>query len=154
MKILWRYVIKELLGPFVFALAVITFVLLMDFILDVLNKIINKGLSPGVVLEVFVLSLAWMLALSIPMAVLVAALMGYGRLSADSEIIACKACGVSMINLVTPGLIMGLILAVFLTERLGLVQPNGRDVLVEELLGARSDAPSRCYWQSPPGRRR
>ena len=115
MKILWRYVIKELLGPFVFALAVITFVLLMDFILDVLNKIINKGLSPGVVLEVFVLSLAWMLALSIPMAVLVAALMGYGRLSADSEIIACKACGVSMINLVTPGLIMGLILAVFLT---------------------------------------
>ena len=115
MKILWRYVIKELFGPFLFALAVITFVLLMDFILDVLNKIINKGLSAGIVLEIFVLSLAWMLALSIPMAVLVAALMGYGRLSADSEIIAFKSCGVSLVNLVSPGLLVGLILAVFLT---------------------------------------
>jgi len=104
MKILWKYVIKELIGPFFFALAVITFVLLMDFILDVLNKIINKGLPINVVLEVFALSLAWMLALSVPMAVLIAALMGYGRLSSDSEVIACKACGVSLVNLLVPGL--------------------------------------------------
>lgn len=111
MKILWKYVIKELIGPFFFALAVITFVLLMDFILDVLNKIINKGLPINVVLEVFALSLAWMLALSVPMAVLIAALMGYGRLSSDSEVIACKACGVSLINLLVPGLILGFVLA-------------------------------------------
>ncbi|MCP4582686.1 MAG: YjgP/YjgQ family permease [candidate division Zixibacteria bacterium] len=111
MRILWKYVIKELVGPFLFGLAVITFVLLMDFILDVLNRIINKGLPAPVVLEVFALSLAWMLALSIPMAALIAALMGYGRLSADSEVIAFKACGVSLINLVIPGLLLGCILA-------------------------------------------
>jgi len=107
-------VIKELTVPFVFGLAVITFVLLMDFILDVLNKIINKGLPAPVVLEVFALSLAWMLALSVPMAVLIAALMGYGRLSADSEVIAFKACGISLVNLVIPGLILGMVLSVFL----------------------------------------
>ena len=106
--------IKELTVPFFFGLAVITFVLLMDFILDVLNKIINKGLPAPVVLEVFALSLAWMLALSVPMAVLIAALMGYGRLSADSEVIAFKACGISLYNLVMPGLLLGAVLSVFL----------------------------------------
>lgn len=111
MKIVWKYVLKELIGPFFFALAVITFVLLMDFILDVLNKIINKGLPITVVLEVFALSLAWMLALSVPMAVLIAALMGYGRLSSDSEVIAFKSCGISLVNLLMPGLLMGFILA-------------------------------------------
>lgn len=111
MKIIWKYVIKELIGPFFFGLAVITFVLLMDFILDVLKKIINKGLPANVVLEVFALSLAWMLALSVPMAVLIAALMGYGRLSSDSEVIAFKSCGVSLVNLVFPGVVFGVILA-------------------------------------------
>lgn len=114
MKILWKYVIKELIWPFLFGLAVITFVLLMDYILDLLDKIINKGLSVSVVLEVFALSLAWMLALSIPMAVLIAALMGYGRMSSDSEIIALKSCGVSLVNMVIPGLLLGFVLAVFL----------------------------------------
>ena len=114
MKIVWKYVIKELVGPFFFGLGVITFVLLMDFILDVLKKIINKGLPANVVLEVFALSLAWMLALSIPMAVLIAALMGYGRLSSDSEVIAFKACGVSLVDLMKPGILFGLILALSL----------------------------------------
>ena len=114
MKILWKYVIKELIGPFLFGLAIITFVLLMDYILDILDKIITKGLSAPVVLEIFVLSLAWMLALSLPMAFLIAALMGYGRLSADSEVIACKSCGISLVNIVMPGLAMGLVLALFL----------------------------------------
>lgn len=114
MKIVWKSTIKELVGPFFFGLGVITFVLLMDFILDVLKKIINKGLPIDVVLEVFALSLAWMLALSIPMAVLIAALMGYGRLSSDSEIIAYKACGVSLINLMKPGILFGMILAALL----------------------------------------
>ncbi len=114
MKIIWKYVIKELVGPFFFGLGVITFVLLMDFILDVLKKIINKGLPANVVLEVFALSLAWMLALSVPMAVLIAALMGYGRLSSDSEVIAFKACGVSLINLMKPGILFGMILAAIL----------------------------------------
>jgi len=114
MKILWKYIFKELFWPFLFGLGVITFVLLMDYILDVLDKIISKGLSIPVVLEVFALSLAWMLALSIPMAVLIAAIMGYGRMSSDSEIIAFKSCGVSLVNMIVPGLIMGFILTVFL----------------------------------------
>ncbi|MFH1335573.1 MAG: LptF/LptG family permease, partial [Candidatus Zixiibacteriota bacterium] len=71
MKILYRYIFREHVGPFFFGLAVIMFVLVMDFILEVLNLIIGKGLNAFVILQVFVLNLAWMLALAVPMAVLI-----------------------------------------------------------------------------------
>jgi lipopolysaccharide export system permease protein len=115
MKILWRYILKELFWPFVFGVGVATFVLIMDAILDVMNMIITKGISVWIVLEFFGLSLAWMLALSIPMGALVGALMGYGRLSSDNEVIAMNACGVSITKIAAPGILMGVILALFLT---------------------------------------
>ncbi len=124
MKILWRYVLKELFWPFLFGVGISTFVLIMDAILDIMNLIITKGISTWVVLEFFGLSLAWMLALSVPMGMLVAALMGYGRLSADNEIIAAKACGISMPTVLMPGLLMGLILAIALSLFNDRILPN------------------------------
>ena len=112
MKILQRYVLKEHIGPFIFGLAIITFVLVMEFILEILNLIITRGLSVFTILEVFALNLAWMLALSIPMAVLVATLMAFGRLSADNEILALKANGVSLYKLVLPVIITSILLGV------------------------------------------
>jgi lipopolysaccharide export system permease protein len=104
MKILSKYILKESIGPFFFGLAVITLVLVMDFLVDIMNLIIDKGLKIPVVIEIFGLNLAWMLALSVPMAVLVAALMSFGRLSSDNEITACKACGLSFKRLILPAL--------------------------------------------------
>jgi lipopolysaccharide export system permease protein len=102
MRILSRYVVRESIGPFIFGLAIITLVLIMDFLVDIMNLIINKGLSITLVLELFVLNLAWMVALAVPMAVLVAVLMTFGRLSSDNEITACKACGISFGRLLFP----------------------------------------------------
>jgi lipopolysaccharide export system permease protein len=124
MKILWRYTLKELFWPFLFGVGISTFVLIMDAILDIMNLIITKGISVWVVLEFFGLSLAWMLALSVPMGMLVAALMGYGRLSADNEIVAAKACGISMPTIVMPGLLMGVILAIALSLFNDRILPN------------------------------
>jgi lipopolysaccharide export system permease protein len=95
-------VVRESVGPFIFGLAIITLVLVMDFLVDIMNLIINKGLNITLVLELFVLNLAWMLALAVPMAVLVAVLMSFGRLSSDNEITACKACGISFSRLLLP----------------------------------------------------
>ena len=120
MKTAYKYVLREHIGPFFFGVTIITFVLIMDFILDILNLIISKGLPVFVILEVFALNLAWMLALSIPMAVLVAVLMAFGRLSADNEIMAFKACGVPFYRLLFPVIIASAILA------LGLIWFNDR----------------------------
>ncbi len=111
MKILYRYIFREHIGPFFFGLSVIMFILVMDFILEILNLIIGKGLNALVILQVFGLNLAWMLALAIPMAVLVSTLMAFGRLSQDNEITALKAGGVSLYRVILPALIASIIIA-------------------------------------------
>jgi lipopolysaccharide export system permease protein len=110
MKILYRYIFREHVGPFFFGLAVIMFVLVMDFILEVLNLIIGKGLNAFVILQVFVLNLAWMLALAVPMAVLISTLMAFGRLSQDNEITALRSSGISIYRLILPPLIASVLL--------------------------------------------
>jgi lipopolysaccharide export system permease protein len=101
-----RYILREHNGPFWFALLVITLVLIVDFIPDVVSMVVSKGLETSVILQVFVLNLAWMLALSVPMAVLSGTLMAFGRMAADSEILAAKAAGVSLYRIVAPVLLV------------------------------------------------
>ncbi len=115
MKRIWYYVIRELFWPFLFGVMLSTFVLIMDAILDVMNLIITKGVPTPVVLEFFGLSLAYMLALSVPMGVLVGVIMGFGRLSADNEVIALNACGVSLGKVMAPALVMSLVITAGLT---------------------------------------
>ena len=69
--ILVRYVLKEPIAPFLAALLGITFLFVVDFLVKILDNVLSKGLPAETVLEIFALNLAWMLSLSIPMAVLV-----------------------------------------------------------------------------------
>lgn len=112
MRTLSRYLVKESVGPFFFGLAIITLVLIMDFLVDIMNLIIDRGINAPLVIELFALNLAWMLALSVPMAVLVAVLMVFGRMAADNEITACKSCGIPFYRLILPVLGCALLLTV------------------------------------------
>ena len=112
--ILVRYVLKELIAPFMAALFGITFLFVVDFLVKILDNVLSKGLPASTVLEIFVLNLAWMLSLSIPMAVLVACLMAFGRMSGDQEITAVKAAGVSPFSLMRPVLLVATLLSVLM----------------------------------------
>ena len=112
--ILVRYVLKELIGPFLAALFGITFLFVVDFLVKILDNVLSKGLPASTVLEIFVLNLAWMLSLSIPMAVLVACLMAFGRLSGDHEITAVKAAGVSPLSLMRPVMVVASLVTVLM----------------------------------------
>ncbi|MCK9183607.1 MAG: LptF/LptG family permease [Fibrobacteraceae bacterium] len=109
--ILVRYVLKEHIAPFFLALFVITFLFVVDFLVTILDNVLSKGLPVSTVLEIFALNIAWMLSLSIPMAVLVACLMAFGRLSGDQEITAMKAAGVSPLSLMRPVLLVAVLLS-------------------------------------------
>jgi lipopolysaccharide export system permease protein len=111
-----RYILREHNGPFWFALVVITLVLVIDFVPDVVSMVISKGLATSVIIQVFVLNLSWMLALSVPMAVLSGTLMAFGRLSSDSEILAMKASGVSLYRIIAPILLLSAVLGTALVE--------------------------------------
>lgn len=102
MWILTRYILREHLGPFLFAFFIITFVLIIDFIPHMLELIIGKDIAVWTVVKFLVLNLAWMLALAVPMAVLVGTLMAFGRLTADKEILAIKSLGVDLFRLMIP----------------------------------------------------
>jgi lipopolysaccharide export system permease protein len=109
--ILARYVLKEHIGPFVFALALLTFVLMMNHILRIFDLILGKGVPAAVVLELFSLILPFTFAVTVPMAVLVATLMAFGRLSGDNEVTAIGASGVSFYRILRPVLIAALVVA-------------------------------------------
>ena len=110
MHLLYRYILREHVGPFLFAFFVILFILVIDLMLQLMDLLISKGIHVLTILELFVLSLAWMIALAVPMSILVAALMAFGRLSADHEITATKASGVSLYRLISPVLLAATVL--------------------------------------------
>lgn len=116
MKILTRYILKEHIAPFLFAFFTITFLLIIDYIPRITESVMDKDISVWVALELLVLNLAWILALSIPMSALVATLMAFGRLTADFEITAIKSSGVNMLRIIMPVLIVGLILTMLMVQ--------------------------------------
>ncbi len=109
MKLVYRYIFKEHLLPFVFALLVLVFVLLANFLLKSIDKFLGKGLDIRVLIEFVFLNLAWILALAVPMAVLVACLMAFGRLSSDNEITAMRSSGIGYRSLLFPSMLFGLL---------------------------------------------
>ncbi len=110
MKILSRYILKEHAVPFTLSALVITFILLIDRVIDLMNVIIEKKLDLSTIGELFALSLPYMLALSIPMAVLVATILAFGRMSVDRETIAMKASGINVYQMLKPLLVAALLL--------------------------------------------
>ncbi len=111
MGILSRHILKEHLAPFIFAFIVTIFVLVLDLIPNVVEMIIGKNLDALTVIWVFILNLAWMTALAVPMATLIATLMAFGRMSADMEVLAMKSSGVNVLRILLPVLIAASILA-------------------------------------------
>jgi lipopolysaccharide export system permease protein len=102
LKILHRYVLKEHLGPLTFALTALTSILLLQYIGKHFGELVGKGLPTLVIAEFFALSIPLTVALTLPMAVLVATLYAFSRLAAENEITALKASGVSLVSVLTP----------------------------------------------------
>jgi len=124
MKIIYRYLTLEFIPPFIYAFCLVTLIILLNLIVQMLGKIAGKGLDPYVVMEFFFLNLAWIVALAVPMAVLVATLAAFGRLSAENEITALKAAGTSLWQLLIPFFVIAIILCYLLIEFNNRVLPD------------------------------
>jgi lipopolysaccharide export system permease protein len=101
-KLVTRYVVREHVGPLLFALSALTSLLMLQYVARQLGNLAGKGLPWGAVGEFFVLSLPFTIAMTIPMAVLVATLFVFGRMAAEHEITAFKASGVRVRTLMAP----------------------------------------------------
>ena len=110
-RIITRYLLKLLLAPFLFATALLTTLMLLNEVVKRFGDLVGKGLHWTVIAEVFVLSIPFILAMTLPMAVLVAVLYTFNQLAADNEISAMKASGISMTRLLLPVCAAALLLA-------------------------------------------
>lgn len=114
MKIISRYVLREHVGPFAFALTALTSLMLLNFISRQFGDLVGKGLPWSVIGEFFLLSIPFTVALTLPMSVLVAVLYAYSRLAAENEVTAMKASGVKPWQLVSPAIAGGVVLSLAL----------------------------------------
>jgi lipopolysaccharide export system permease protein len=101
-RILSRYILQQHLPPLGFALAALTCAMLVNQVAKQFGNLVGKGLAWGVILEVFALTVPFIVAMTLPMAVLVAVLYAFSHLAADNEITAMKASGVSVGRLLVP----------------------------------------------------
>ena len=92
----------------------ITFILFVNFLLRAIDRFLGKGLDLITILEYLFLNLAWILALSVPMAVLLATLMTFGRLSEDNEINAMRASGIGFLTIMRAPIVFGAIITLLL----------------------------------------
>ena len=114
MRLITKYLFREIFSPFLISLLMITFILFINFLLRAIDRFLGKGLTFSTIIEYLFLNLAWIVALSIPMAMLLATLTTFGRLSEDNEINALRSSGISFLTIIRAPLLFGLSIATLL----------------------------------------
>ncbi len=109
-----RYILRFQIGPFLFGSLTVLFLFLFQFLSKYLNDLVGKGLESWVIIQLIGLNLAWMLVLAVPMGVLFAALMSFGNLSSTNEITIIKSSGGSLLRIMTPVIVAGILMTIFL----------------------------------------
>jgi LPS export ABC transporter permease LptG/LPS export ABC transporter permease LptF len=107
MRTLDRYIFKEIFFPSVIALVALTFVAFIREIGALLEVMVRQSATIHEIWSISLAILPGVLTFTIPMAVLVGILTGFGRMSSDSEPIALRASGVSMKRLLIPVMLVG-----------------------------------------------
>ena len=137
-----RLVLKEAYAPFLFGVAMFSMLTIATVVLqEAARFVIRYNLSAGFFLKLFLLATPQFIVLSIPMGALLGTLLAVGRLNSDLEIIALRACGISLYRVLLPFVVMGVFLSgvTFLgTERLIPAANSALKELKQGVLSGRS----------------
>lgn len=102
MKRLDRLILGEIIGPFLFGTALFTVLILAGQFLFQFTGYVSRGIPLTTIAWLFILNLPGVFVLTFPMATLLSMLLGFGRLSSDSELTAVKASGASLLRVMAP----------------------------------------------------
>ncbi len=121
MRTINKYLLQDFLVIFGITLLIITFVMSLGVVIRAID-FAARGLSGSLITKIFLLNLPYMLTFSLPMSVLTATLLLFGRLSFDGELTAMKASGLSMWQIISPVVLMSIacsVVCVFITTYVG-----------------------------------
>jgi lipopolysaccharide export system permease protein len=127
--ILFKYITKNLLTPFILALFTLMSVFLLNFLMKIADKLIGKGLSFIVISKLVIYSLSWMFVLAVPMAVLIATLMAFGSMAQNNEVAIMKASGISLYKMMIPPVAGSILIAFLLVQFNNNVYPEANHAL-------------------------
>jgi LPS export ABC transporter permease LptF/LPS export ABC transporter permease LptG len=108
MRILTRYILREIFSLFLLGLLVLTFVIFIRQLGNLLELVVRHNVPLGEVATLFMLPVPSILMLTVPVAVLVGTLIGLSRMAADGEIIAARASGVGVSAFVRPVMLLAI----------------------------------------------
>lgn len=134
--------LKKHIGPFFFCFFTVMFILLMQFLILHVDKLVGKGLPMGIIIELILNNLAYMVVLAVPMAVLVATLMAFGKFSEWNELTAIRAAGINPIGLMKPVLITASLLFVFMAYFSNYILPEANHKARSLFLDIRMQKPA------------
>lgn len=113
-RILDKYIFKEVFKTFVFGICAFSVVFIgSGTLFRIAQYIVEYGASVTSVMKIFVLSMPGVIIWTFPMSMLLASLLTIGRLSGNSEITAMKSCGISFYRIATPAVILGVMVSIF-----------------------------------------
>src|SRR5438094_6977195 len=156
-RILDRYLVREIVPPLLLALVGLTFVLMLPPIMGSLAQLIAKGVAWTVILRVLITLLPQALSVTIPMALLFGILFGLGRLSGDREFVALQACGVSVFRVFRPIVLLAVLGCAATAYETIVALPNANQTFREITFGviaswAEGDIKPRVFFQNFPNR--
>jgi lipopolysaccharide export system permease protein len=106
-----RWLIAQILPPMLFAISAFTVISLsVGVMFDLIRKIVEFGLPLFLAIKVLFFSLPSFLVLSFPMAVLLSTLLAYGKLSANSELLALKSLGIKTSRIIAPAIAVSILM--------------------------------------------
>lgn len=111
-SILNRYILREMLSPFLINLIVLLFIFLMTELLKIANYVVNFGVSLSVVMLMIVYTMPFFFQFVIPMSTMMAILFAFLRMSGDNETAAMKACGLSVYSALPPVLLFSVLCSI------------------------------------------
>lgn len=137
-----RYIIQALLPPFLFGVGIFTVLLVAgDVLFYLANLIVNQGLSLWVALKLFLYKLPEVIVMTLPMSMLLATLLSFGKMSSHGEIIALRSVGISFQRTLLPVLVMAVLVAIssfFFNETVVPLTRRAVSNLLEREIGKRS----------------
>ncbi|MDB5427910.1 MAG: hypothetical protein JWP28_3403 [Phenylobacterium sp.] len=139
MRLIDRYLLRQLLGPMLLATLALTALALLSQSLSGLDLIVNQRQSALVFLKITLLYMPQLINMILPIAVFVATLVALNRLHTEQEIVVCFAGGMSRWRVISPALRLAATIAVLALVMNLWVQPLAYRALREELFKVRSD---------------
>jgi len=139
MRLIDRYLLRQMLGPTLLAVAALSAVAMLSTSLQALDYIVNQRQSALVFLKITLLYMPQLINMILPIAVFVAALVALNRLHTEQEIVVCFAGGMSRWRVISPAMRLAATIA-FLALVMNLwIQPLSYRALRDELLKIKTD---------------